>query len=124
MGHAKMAFGPYAYATKINDIPLKDCTGNFPVKSMYTVLSLMSPIVAPIKRSHSVFGSSGGFMSMFISLMFPTSSMIWGFLVLVIFFVVDLRYFLVRAMCPFAVAVDGGRYFCTAFAVSPGHDKK
>jgi hypothetical protein len=38
-------------------------------------------------------------------------------------FVLDLMRCCGRAMCPFMVAVDAGRYLRTASDVKPGHDK-
>ena len=34
---------------------------------------------------------------------------------------VDQVFFLICRMCPFAVAIDFGRYFRTSLAVRPGH---
>ena len=86
--------------------PVIEVTGNFSVKSVYTV-----PSVSAAKNSmntSSLLVSSLGVLS-------STSSAFCG--------CVERMFFLFRSRCPFAVAMEGFRCFATSVVLIPGHVK-
>ena len=81
-----------------------DVTGNFHVKSVYTV-----PVVSAAKnamKKYSFFSSELGVMSCLSSS---------------VSFCVEFIFFRFQSKCPFAVAIIGVRCFATSVVVIPGH---
>ena len=85
-------------------------TGKAPVWSVYIVPSFWSAMVAPTKSSNSTSALMGGRKSCSIACVAACRC-----------FVVDLVCLRTRRRCPFAVAVDSGKYRRTCAAVMGGN---
>ena len=85
--------------------------GKRPVKSVYSVPSIVLARIAQQKISHDASFSLGG---LFLSVDLMMLSSIGAY------FRADCRFFSCRCRCPFIVAVDSGKCLMMACVVRPG----